>query len=439
MRTDLRWMRLPWAGWLSAGVVIAIGLSAWLLAPSDVAPRARAAPNDVVPVAKLVDTGEEPIFTFVSMPDFVNTDVGDLRVRAGQGWDPGDPTSINGAWTRAFDVILDEVQAEEPAAVLVAGDLVDGHWGMDVEPATGIFGPVGTRQEQLAAVTNAGALYYGQWLDRFEERGLRTLPALGDHEIGDNPWPAGTFKYDAVPTYKKAWADAFTKTAAGGHRYTMRPRGTAFEDTAYAVRIANTLFVSVDVFRQTADGVDVTVGRAQLRWLDRLLGRVRAKGVEHIVVQGHTPVLGPVRARHSSELTMAGGAQSAFWRLLARHDVDLYLAGEMHDMTTLRAGGVVQVVHGALATWGEANYLVGDVYADRIELTLKEFRGARTNGKKLWNTDRKGPAKGIRFQRGPATVGTMVIDKTGAETVLRQRRGRLAEGCHSECVVVPPQ
>jgi hypothetical protein len=428
MRLDRRWLRLPWTGWLAAVVVVAVGLSAWLLAPGEVDPVVGAVPRPVVPVAKLADTGEVPIFTFVSMPDFLNTDVGDTRVRAGQGWDPGDPTSINSAWTRALDVILDEVQAEEPAAVLVAGDLVDGHWGMDVEPATGIFGPVGTQQERLTAVTNAGALYYRQWADRFEERGLRALPALGDHEIGDNPWPAGSFKHAAVPTFKQAWADAFTKTSAGGHRYSMRPVGTAFEDTAYAVRIANTLFVTVDVFRPTADGVDVTVTGAQLRWLNRLLGRMRTKGVEHIVVQGHTPVLGPVRARHSSALTMTGGADTAFWRLLDRHDVDLYLAGEMHDMTTLTADGVVQVVHGALATWGEANYLVGYVYADRIELTLKEFRGARTNPRKLWNTDRKGPARGIWFQREPATVGTMVIDKSGDETVLRQRRGRLADG-----------
>lgn len=68
-----------------------------------------------------------PLFTFVSMPDFINTDIGSTRVRAGKGWDPGDPTSINKSWREALDVILDEVQAEKPAAVLVAGDLVDGH------------------------------------------------------------------------------------------------------------------------------------------------------------------------------------------------------------------------------------------------------------------------------------------------------------------------
>ena len=75
---------------------------------------------------------------------------------------------------------------------------------------------------------------------------------------------------------------------------------------------------------------------------------------------------------------MDGGDDSEFWRLLDRHDVDLYLAGEMHDMTTLTQDGVVQVVHGALATWGEANYLVGRVFADRIELTPEGVPGART-------------------------------------------------------------
>jgi hypothetical protein len=251
---------------------------------------------------------------------------------------------------------------------------------------------------------------------------------VGDHEIGDNPWPAGSFELAAVPTFKKAWADAFTRTATGGHRYRSRPVGTAVEDTAYAVRIANTLFVTVDVFRLGKDGVDVTVADGQLRWLDRLLTRARRNGVQNIIVQGHTPVLGPVRSRHSSELMMDGGDDSAFWRLLDRHDVDLYLAGEMHDMTTLTQDGVVQIVHGALATWGQANYLVGRVFADRIELTLKEFTGERTNSHKLWNTDRKGPAKGIRFLPGRATVGTLVIDKSGTGTVLRQRTGRLVDG-----------
>ena len=369
--------------------------------------------------------GEAPLFTFVSMPDFLNTDIGDTRLRAGRGWEPGDPNSLNASWLRAVNVILDEVETESPDVVLVAGDLVEGHWGIDSD-GTGIFGPARTRSQQLRAVTNAGNLYYGEWAKRFRDRGLQVLPAVGDHEVGDNPWPAGSFKLAAVPTYKQVWARNFTRAGAG-NRYAERPVGTAFEDTAYAVRMANTLFVSVDVFRATRDVLKPTVSGGQLHWLDGLLGRARADGVTHIVVQGHAPVLGPLRSRASSRLTMPGGAKSAFWQILKRHKVDLYLAGEMHDMTT-HTDGVVQVVHGGLSSVGDANYLIGAVYADRIELRLEELTGSITDSRRLWHTSTKRPARGVSFLRNAATVGTMVIDKSGDATVLRDRSGLLLDG-----------
>ena len=412
MTSTRRRITVPLTTWLALVSVAALVLGSW-----------QAGPRRIEPISEV---GGPPLFTFVSMPDFLNTDIGDTRLRAGEGWEPGDPNSTNASWERALDVILDEVQAEDPAAVLVAGDLVEGHWGIDGR-GTGIFGPVGTRAQRRAAITNAGNLYYTEWLSRFRERGLRVLPAIGDHEVGDNPWPAGSFKLAAVPTFKDVWADTFTRTDKG-HRFRLRPVGTAFEDTAYAVRIANTLFITVDVFRPTADGMQVTVSGGQLEWLDRMLGRARRSGVAHIVVQGHTPVLGSVRARHSSSLTMPGGEDSRFWKVLDRHDVDLYLAGEMHDMTTLTEDEVVQVVHGALATWGEANYLVGRVYRDRIELRLREFRGAVTDRRTLWNTDHKRPHRGVRFFPGPETVGSMVIDKSRGETELAERHGRLRDG-----------
>ena len=396
---------------LALAAMGAVGLDSGQLSPREIEPISAAA--------------GPPLFTFVSMPDFLNTDIGDTRLRAGRGWEPGDPNSTNASWARALDVILDEVQAESPAAVLVAGDLVEGHWGIDID-RTGIFGPVRTRPQRRAAITNAGNLYYGEWAKRFSDRGLRVLPAIGDHEVGDNPWPAGSFKLAAVPTYKRVWAKKFTRTATG-NRFPLRPIGTNFEDTAYSVRIANTLFVTVDVFKPTEDGMRVTVSGGQLSWLDRMLGRARRSGIKHIIVQGHTPVLGPVRNRHSSELTMPDREDSAFWRLLERHDVDLYLAGEMHDMTTRTEGGVVQVVHGALATWGEANYLVGRVYRDRIELRLKKFHGVVTNRKKIWNTDYKRPHRGVRFSRDTETVGRIVIDKSQGDTRLTGR-GRLRDG-----------
>lgn len=376
------------------------------------------APGSARALAADADT---PLFRFVSMPDFLNTDVGDTRLRAGRGWEPGDPNSLNTSWARAVNVILDEVQTEDPDVVLVAGDLVEGHWGIDAD-GTGIFGPTGTRAQRLTAVTNAGNLYYGEWAKRFRERGLRVLPALGDHEVGDNPWNAGSFKLAAVPTYKRVWARHFTRSGTG-YRYVDRPIGTAFEETAYAVRMANTLFVSIDVFRVTHQSMTVTVSGGQLAWLDGLLGRARADGVQHIVVQGHTPVLGPLRSRSSSRLTMAGGGAAPFWQVLKRHNVDLYLSGEMHDITT-QTDGVLQVVHGGLSQVGDANYLVGDVYADRIELRLEEMSGSVTDAtRRLWQTSSKRPPAGISLLRGAQTVGTMVIDTSSSEVVYRDRTG----------------
>jgi len=81
-------------------------------------------------------------------------DIGDTRLRAGSGWDAGDPVSTNDVYERAIDVILDEVEAEHPDSVLVAGDLVEGRWGRDVD-GTGIFGPVRTLTEKRRAVLNA--------------------------------------------------------------------------------------------------------------------------------------------------------------------------------------------------------------------------------------------------------------------------------------------
>jgi hypothetical protein len=46
--------------------------------------------------------------------------------------------TVNDVYERAVDVILDEVEAEQPDSVLVAGDLVEGRWGLDVD-GTGTF------------------------------------------------------------------------------------------------------------------------------------------------------------------------------------------------------------------------------------------------------------------------------------------------------------
>jgi hypothetical protein len=83
--------------------------------------------------------------TVVSHPDFLNADVGD--VSRSPYWADGDPNAINDSYRAGLTTVMDQMKSENPDATLVIGDLVDGHWGVDVDN-TGIFGPVGTAAEK---------------------------------------------------------------------------------------------------------------------------------------------------------------------------------------------------------------------------------------------------------------------------------------------------
>lgn len=362
-----------------------------------------------------------PYYTVVSHPDFLNSDIGDLS--SSPAFHPGDLNGINEAYTKGLATVLDQMQAENPDSVLVAGDLVEGHWGQDVEDS-GIFGPVGTDAEKRQAIRNAGTLYYRQWLRMFTDRGLDVYPAVGDHDIGDNPWRGSAeadFKRSAMDVYKDTWTQAFTMRD-GALVYPDHPRTGAHQSTAYAVRLAPEIqLVTVDEFKRTATDVERTVDGEQLAWLDGVLSRAEADGVDWIIVQGHVPVLGPVRARHSSRLRLAGGAASAFWRVLADHHVDLYLDGEVHDTTAVRRNGVTQISHGGLFYKGESSYLVGRFYPDRLDLEIHDpVSEPVTSTGTLWATTYKRPPDNILYTGANTVVGTMsltptnqVLDQTG--------------------------
>jgi len=192
----------------------------------------------------------------------------------------------------------------------------------------------------------------------------------------------------AVARYRQAWARHFTLRHNGDHRLRWHPSGPT-ADTAYAWRYLNTLFVTVDEFAASRRGVRPTVDAAQLRWLSRVLAQARSRnsGVRHIVVQGHLPVLGStapvIPSHHSSRLFLLRGADSAFWRVLHRYRVDVYLAGEMHTYS-MRDDGVMQIVPGSTVGDGHENYLVASVYTHRIVFTLKRFSGRTVGTDHLW-------------------------------------------------------
>jgi hypothetical protein len=366
------------------------------------------------------------------MPDFVNADLGDVRVIDGPGnlgWDPGDPNSINSHYRATLGVVLDQVASEHPDAVLVAGDEVMGRWYAHDTGHNGIFGPDNTYGQKLRAIRKAGRFYYRTWEKRFARRGLIVYPAVGDHDIGDigdNDWPHRSFKMHAFGTFKGTWAREFT---ANGSKYAMRPTGTPFEGTAYAVKLTpETLLITVDEFAKYNGRVHIRLTSGQLDWVRATIEQARASGVENVIVQGHVSVLGPVKNQNSSNLLYEGGGSSAFWQMLKRHDVDLYLAGEAHDMTVHTDGTLVQVTHGGSVPRGQCNYLLIKIYRDRIDLELKQFSGSVLNStRELWQMGKNRLPWSQIINQDPRSVGTMTIDKSTGETVLRDRTGKFVK------------
>lgn len=328
-------------------------------------------------------------WTFVSIPDFLNVDI-----------DYPQPQ-----WEDALGYVLRNIKAEGPDFILVAGDLLMGRWWKGPEQI-----------ERLSAV------YYPAWIKRLEAHGLKFYAAVGDHELGDNPWKGERLEH--VPHYEQAFV-RYMKMPTNGPDH--------MKGLAYWFTHRGTLVVSVDVFEKEHMGAGkgtATVTGEQLAWLDRVLAEHR--DADHKIVMGHTPVLTPVRAENSSRLTLQGGRDSDFWRTLSRHRVDLYLCGEVHAITCTLADGVWQVAHGSLFGYNtSANYLVARVAPGRIRLELKEIETVLGGGHVPQSAGNQ-PRESVRItdeakREGLRTIGSMVIDKTAGTPRYLEQTGAFAE------------
>lgn len=286
-----------------------------------------------------------------------------------------------------FDFFLDSIAKFHPSFTLWAGDLGAQHWWDPKFQA--ICAPGGTLRHVVLGCANKA---YGTLNNLLAQKNLTpAFIAVGDHDIGDNDWPQGA-RSEAVPYFKEAFAQHFTTHADGTSKFngslggvSLRPIGTPYEGTSHAVRIANMLIVTIDEFRQAGPHhprgtIDTTVGYidGHLGWLDRLLGAARRDpGVEFIIVQGHLPVLAPVRAANSSDMFLRDYEDSSFWRVLRKRKVDLYFAGEVHQTTVTKdkASDIVQVVHGGGAP--QNGLLVGRAYSKQIRLEHYDFISAQ--------------------------------------------------------------
>ncbi len=324
-----------------------------------------------------------PTWRFVSIPSFVGADLAYPQ--------PG--------WEETLDYVLKAIKGKNPEFVLIPGDLIAGRW------------------PDKATVEKSAAVQYPAWVKRMEDHGLRYYAAVGDGEIGGSPWPDD--KAALVPLFKRQF-----------QRYLNMPRNgpLRLKGTAYSLVHENTLFVALDVFERGAGaqaGIIPQVTGEQLQWLEQT--RADNPGVTHVVVMGHTPVVGPAG---SDGVMLAGGRKSPLWQALTKHGAGLYLCGATSALVCIQADGVLQVAHGsAFGRDANVNYLIATVYPDRIDLELKQI-AVMVEGGPSAPAGGSGPSAKIRIaddvkQKGFSTIGAAVLRRDQTGLVLSNATGVL--------------
>jgi hypothetical protein len=314
---------------------------------------------------------------FVSFPDFFNFDI----PNPWQGYDS------------AVNYFLTQVKSENPDFVLIAGDLVNGHWWN---------GP--------KCVEHMGGIYYPAWIKRMEQFGLTYYTAIGDHELGDDPWPES--KRKLVPHFERVY-----------NNYLKMPQNgpESKKGLSYFVRKGNLLLITVETFEIVDDTMFVDVRGEQIEWLKKILKDNTDASFK--IVQGHTPIWGDIKCRSCSYLKIDKGKESEFYKVLIDNKVDLYLCGEFHDVTILQSDGLWQIVHGS--SWGREivntqDYLVGEISDNEMKLTMKRIY-MDAQGEYMWNLNKdKGPRELVHInnrtlKNGPEITGTLTIIKKNNE------------------------
>lgn len=275
--------------------------------------------------------------------------------------------------------------------IILAGDSNGGHW--DTPKFIKKFNAKLTPKQ---SILQAGKLCYEGMIDTFERGGYSNLlMAVGDHEVGDNPWPVGSdvSKYQAE--FRYSFAKAFNYSKDGStFKYqekigsaNSRPLGTKYQDTSFAYQHKNALFVIMDVFHQVdyktslgeQGSVTGTVVGPHLSWLESVLSEARKDAsIKHIFVQSHLPVIYPVRKVSSSGMLIDNGIDNPFWQLMRKYNVDIYFAGEVHANTVTKdpKSNLLQVVtRGNFFT----NFQTIDISDDKIDMTLYRHYGEDTS------------------------------------------------------------
>ena len=139
----------------------------------------------------------------------------------------------------------------------------------------------------------------------------------------------------------------------------------------------NVLFIAVDVFEKGTEnqgGIVPKVTGKQLEWLNEVI--INNPGIEHIIVMGHTPILGPgpTGKQGSGGLMLEKGRESPLWQTMKKYGVDIYLCGKTNAITCTQKDDILQIAHGSLFGYNpKVNYLIATVSPNKIDLELKEI------------------------------------------------------------------
>lgn len=249
---------------------------------------------------------------FTSIPDIFN-------------WNISNPQS---GWEDSLDWLFTNLKKDGPDFTLCAGDIMDARW---------------YKPELVKKKTQE---YWGGYMKRFNDRDMTVYVAPGDHEYGDD-------KGLTMGDISRVFGDQFTNILDMPKNGPKNHLGRA-----YYVRKGNLLVITLDTFEDAGKRFEYTVGDEQLAWMEKVL--VEHKDAEFVIVQGHLPIVGPVKSKNSSASMMKGGTNNKLWKLMVNYGVDVYLCGEHHRITVHYHQGIWQVVHGAL--WGtqtDLNYMRG--------------------------------------------------------------------------------
>ena len=290
--------------------------------------------------------------------------------------------------TKMFAEMKDRYGGE---LIVIPGDCNSGHWyqGKFLKPFK--KHPDYTNYSKKEVVLEASRLCYEGLRSIIHDGGYEhVLMAVGDHELGDNPWRKGSEVVKHIPAFRQGFAATMTMDEKGNSLFNekigkanARPLGTIYEHTSHAVQYKNVLFVTLDIFR--FDGADITLGDqgvikgdiagAHLEWFESVLREAQnLPSIKHIVVQSHLPAIYPVRKYASSGMMIDRDDSEKFLNVLRKYKVDLYLAGEVH-MNTVTQDAKSDLIQLVARGNNLSNMTMVDVEDDKLNLTTYHWNG----------------------------------------------------------------